>query len=264
MSGIFPDDWKCARVAPLFKQGESSDLNNYWPTSVISVVAKVFERIVYDQLYNFLNGEEIISKTIWFPASTLNCYCTSRSHWELSVDYRSWLRQCRSVCRLKERHSTLLIMRYYYLKWIDVEFKVKLLIGLNCIWQIAHNVAQLTVVSLTSPLLHAVYLIYINDLSNCLLFSIPRMYADDTHITYAGSDLHLIQSSLSHDVEKLSNWLVSDRLTLNTTKTEFMLIGSRQRSSTLSDTLELSIDNIPIKQVSSVKSLGIYIEENST
>ena len=90
------------------------------------------------------------------------------------------------------------------------------------------------------------------------------MYADDTHITYAGSDLHLIQSSLSHDVEKLSNWLVSDRLILKTTKTEFMLIGSRQRSSTLSDTLELSIDNIPIKQVSSVKSLGTYVEENST
>ena len=43
------------------------------------------------------------------------------------------------------------------------------------------------------------------DLSNCLLFSIPRMYADDTHITYASSDLHLIKSSLSHDVEKLSN-----------------------------------------------------------
>ena len=264
MSGIFSDDWKCARVAPLFKQGESSVLNNYWPTSVISVVAKVFERIVYDQLYNFLNSEEIISKTIWFPVSTLNCYCTSRSHWQLGVDYRSWLRQCRSVCRLKERHSTLLIMRYCYLKWIDVEFKVKLWIGLHCIWQIAHNVAQLTVVSLTSSLLYAVYLIYINDLSNCLSFSIPRMYADDTHITYAGSDLHLIQSSLSHGVEKLINWLVSDRLALKTIKTEFMLIGSRQRSSTLSDTLELSIDNIPINQVSSVKSLGIYVEENST
>ena len=27
-------------------------------------------------------------------------------------------------------------------------------------------------------------------------------YADDTHITYAGSDLHLIQYSLSHDLEK--------------------------------------------------------------
>ena len=48
------------------------------------------------------------------------------------------------------------------------------------------------IVSLTSSLLYAVYLIYINDLSNCLFFSIPRMYADDTHITYASSDLHLI------------------------------------------------------------------------
>ena len=62
------------------------------------------------------------------------------------------------------------------------------------------------------------------------------MNADDTHITYAGSDLHLTQSSLSHDLEKLSKWLVSNRLTLNATKTEFMLIGSRQRLSTLSDT----------------------------
>ena len=55
-----------------------------------------------------------------------------------------------------------------------------------------------------------------------------------------------------------------NRLTLNATKTEFMVIGSRQRLSTLSDTLELSIDNVPIEQVSSVKSLGIYIDENLT
>ena len=61
VSGIFPDDWKCARVTPLFKQGEPSDLNNYRPISVISVIAKVFERIIYDQLYNFLTNEDIIS-----------------------------------------------------------------------------------------------------------------------------------------------------------------------------------------------------------
>ena len=59
--GIFPDDWKCARVTPLFKQSEASDLNNYRPISVISGIAKVFERIVYDQLYNFLSNEDIIS-----------------------------------------------------------------------------------------------------------------------------------------------------------------------------------------------------------
>ena len=90
------------------------------------------------------------------------------------------------------------------------------------------------------------------------------MHDDDTNSTCAGSDLRLIQSSLSHDLEKLSKWLVSNRLPLNATKTEFLLIGSRQRLSTLSDTLELSIDNVPIEQVSSVKSLGVYINENLT
>ena len=47
-SGIFPDDWKCARVTPLFKQGERSDLNNYRPISVISVIAKVVQGVALD------------------------------------------------------------------------------------------------------------------------------------------------------------------------------------------------------------------------
>ena len=43
-----------------------------------------------------------------------------------------------------------------------------------------------------------------------------------------------------------------------------LLIGSRRRLSTLSDTLELSIDNVPIEQVSSLKSLDLYIDVDLT
>ena len=80
VSGIFPDDWKCARVTPLFKhtQGESSDLNYYRPISVISIIAKVFERIIYDQLNNFLTNKDIIS--IRFSLITLYCNCPSGSY----------------------------------------------------------------------------------------------------------------------------------------------------------------------------------------
>ena len=51
MNGIFPSDWKMAKVTPIFKNGSKSDLNNYRPISVIPTVAKIFEKIISDQLY---------------------------------------------------------------------------------------------------------------------------------------------------------------------------------------------------------------------
>ena len=113
--------------------------------------------------------------------------------------------------------------------------------------------------TILGPLL---FLIYINDLPNCLSFCQPRMYADNTHTTYASADLHSMQSSLNRDLSNIHKWLLCNKLTLNSTKTEFMLIGSRQKLSTLSESLELSIDNIPIKQVSTTKTLGILIDNN--
>ena len=98
----------------------------------------------------------------------------------------------------------------------------------------------------------SLFLIYINDFPNCLSSCQPRMYADDTHITYASADLHSMQSSLNRDLSNIHKWLLCNELTLNSTKTEFMLIGSRQTLSTLSESLELSIDNIPIKPVSTI------------
>ena len=59
-TGIFPDEWKCSKVIPLFKHGERRDLNYYRPISIIPVVAKVFERIIYDQIYVFLTDNNLL------------------------------------------------------------------------------------------------------------------------------------------------------------------------------------------------------------
>ena len=87
--------------------------------------------------------------------------------------------------------------------------------------------------TILGPLL---FLLYINDLPNCLRYSQPRMYADDTSITFASSDVDEINNCFNHsllcfnhDFERIGVWLVVNKLTLNMTKTEFFLIGSKQR-----------------------------------
>ena len=90
----------------------------------------------------------------------------------------------------------------------------------------------------------------------------PRMYADDTHIIYADFDVNSMTVNLNHHLGNLHKCIFSNKLTLNTAKTEFMLIGLTQKLSTLSSQPELSIYNIPIVKFTSVKSLGIYIDEN--
>ena len=90
------------------------------------------------------------------------------------------------------------------------------------------------------------------------------MYADDTHPTYSNSNIHSIQSSLKEDLLNMNRWLIANKLTLNMTKTEFMLIGSRQKHYNLPSLPSLKINNVPIKHSHSTKSSGVLIDENLT
>ena len=58
------------------------------------------------------------------------------------------------------------------------------------------------------------FILYINDEPNSLEFSVPQMYADDTHLTFAGRDPDLIERNLNHDLSNISDWLVANKLTL--------------------------------------------------
>ena len=59
-TGIFPDDWKIAKVSPVYKEGSKTDCGNYRPISVISVIAKLFEGLVYNQLRTFISDNNIL------------------------------------------------------------------------------------------------------------------------------------------------------------------------------------------------------------
>ena len=69
--------------------------------------------------------------------------------------------------------------------------------------------------------------LYINDLPNCLVNSHPRIYADDTHLTFASNDVASLEENMNDDPTKITEWLSTNKVTLNKSKTEFKLIVSR-------------------------------------
>ena len=272
-TGIFPDEWKCAKVLPLYKHGEHRDMNNYRPISIIPVVAKVFERIIYEQVCAFLTNNGILSNyQSGFRClhSTVTALLEATNDWAYNIDRGN----VNSVVFLDLKkafdtvnHSILLskLNAYgfgcstsnWFASYLDCRSQKCFVNGhLSDYRTLLCGIPQGTILG---PLL---FLVYINDLPNCLEHSKPRMYADDTHLTFASNNVEDITVFLNQDLANVSEWLVANMLTLNQSKTEFMLIGSRQRLSTFNSAPSLALGGVPIKQVPHTKSLGVHIDEN--
>ena len=114
--------------------------------------------------------------------------------------------------------------------------------------------------SILGPLL---FLLYINDLPQCLNKTKPCLFADDTNLTASGNSLTDLEVAVNSDLENLRKWLVANKLSLNVAKTEFMLIGSKKMLNKISDSKpNIKIDNKEIKQVYELKTLGITVDQH--
>ena len=79
------------------------------------------------------------------------------------------------------------------------------------------------------------FLIYINDLPNCLNVDFPRMQADDTNVTFSAATIPDLQSQINSDLKYIDRWLKANKSSLNVAITEFMVISSRQKLQSLND-----------------------------
>ena len=59
---LFPDEWKIARVTPLYKSGHRNLPGNYRPISVLSTMSKIMEKIIYNQLYSYFTKFNLLGK----------------------------------------------------------------------------------------------------------------------------------------------------------------------------------------------------------
>ena len=89
LAGIYPSEWKTAKVTPVFKKGIKSEPNNYRPISVIPIVSKVFQKIVYNQLYHYRNENKLLlSCQSGFRSlhSTLTALLETTNDWSVNIE----------------------------------------------------------------------------------------------------------------------------------------------------------------------------------
>ena len=267
--GIFPDALKTAKVIPVYKNGESDDINNYRPISLLTTLSKIFEKVIFKRIYNFIDSNNLLDpRQFGFRPqhSTVDAIATLTNdilHAFNKKDYTISI-----FCDLSKAfdtidHETLLFKLQRY----GIRGNALNLIGsyLKQRKQFISNGKQCSATvdvppygvpqgSILGPLL---FICYINDLSASLQYCKHILYADDTTLYLAGPNLKVLSKQVNHDLEGLSNWFKANKLTLNIKKTNYMIFTNK-KDKLLNITIE--IGGTEIKQVSCTKFLGIYLD----
>ena len=95
--------------------------------------------------------------------------------------------------------------------------------------------------------------------SNIIKF---HLFADDTSLFYSNTNIDQLEEIVNSELLKISDWLIANKLTLNTSKSNFIIIKPRQRK--LSENVKLKINNEILHESECVKYLGVLIEKNLT
>ena len=275
--GLFPNDWKIARVAPIYKDGPTDVDSNYRPISVLPVVSRLFEKLICDQFYSFLNEHRrLFSKQSGFRKfhSVLTCLLGCTNDWYLNLDKGQYTSV--TFIDLKKAFDTvdhqILIRKLcvYGVAGKELNWFRSYLQNRKQCCKVNGHVSSMESIkygvpqgSCLGPLL---FLIYINDLPLSLKFGEVNMYADDTSISYSSDSVTNINDSVNEDLDHLKNWLEGNKLSLNVAKTQSMLIGSRTRLKKIgmSENPEpaLKIGEEPISMVKHTKYLGVQIDQH--
>ncbi|CAB4022529.1 Hypothetical predicted protein, partial [Paramuricea clavata] len=83
------------------------------------------------------------------------------------------------------------------------------------------------------------------------------MFADYTNISCDGKLATDIQQKINSDLNSVHNWLLANKLTLSVEKTEYMIVGLRQRLNQINSDPDILIGDHMIKRVSNKKFLGV-------
>ena len=265
-NSVYPDLLKIGRVAPVFKAGETTRVNNYRPITVLTTINKIFEllthkrmmsflerhKILSDLQYGFVRGKNTTQAIFRFVNDVLRTFHDKTYTVALFLDLtkafdtvnKDILMHKLGVYGFRGNPHMFLSsymtnrQQYVYISGIKSDMR-----------PINTGVPQGSVLG---PLL---FNLFINDIVN-IRDAEKVLFADDAVFYVTASTLTLCIERVRVLIEKLSEWLGNNRLIPNTIKTKLMLFTPRP----VGVLPDIIFNDVRLEWVSHIKYLGIVID----
>ena len=265
-AGKFTDDFKQTEVRPLYKKDGRTDKSNYRPISILSNVSKIYERSLYNQLYDYFD-KNIFSKY----------QCGLRKGFSTQHALLAMLEKIKITRERKGFCAAVLTDLYKAFDCICDDLVIAKLNAygleqnaLKLVYDYLSNRSQKTRVgSSFSTYLDMVYSVPQGSILGPLLFNIDLCglffenynsdfanFADDTTLYECGHSFNEVINNLEATTEKVSEWFSFNNLKGNTSKC-YLFVSSYEPVS-------LNVSGSTIERSSCEKLLGIFIDSNFT
>ena len=231
--------------------------NNYRPVSLLCTLSKVFGKIMYSRLLDFLDYHKILignqfgfrklhssyMDLMFMMDRVTKAFDNGECVIGIFVDFSKAFDTVNYSILIDKLHyygirgNALELFRSYlsdrsqYVSYNGVRSSTK---SITC------GVAQGSILG------SLLFLIYINDLYNVCRDSVPMLFADDTNLFYKGNKMENLVKIINGELENISLWLKINKLSLNIKKTHFIMF---QRGKSTMSIPDITIDNQPIEKV---------------
>ena len=267
-----PKEWKIANVTPIFKKGERCQPKNYRPVSLTSILCKLLESCLRDQILYYMKSHNLFDDNQhgFLPRRS----CTTQlllimEHWTKLLDegnsidtiYLDFSKAFDSV-----PHNRLLIklrklgmcenVINWFSSFLSDRYQRVCIDGVQSKWTEVHSgVPQGSVIG---PIL---FLIYINDLPETVCNFI-KIFADDTKL-YSKANSNSEKLLLQNDIDAANTWANMWQLPFNKSKCKAMHVGKNNQGGVYNIEIEGGIRN-NLCNVNEEKDLGITFDNNLT
>ena len=271
-TGIFPDYFKTARITQIFKSGNPEDPSNYRPIASIPYMSKIFEKCICTRLVDYFNEFSIFTDVQYG-------FRSGRSTSDALIDmtdaiYKSLNNKNHHINVLIDlkkafdtvSHQILSKKLYHYgvrgipLKLLEnflLNRKQYVKIGKECS-SILNNPIGLPQGSNLGPIL---FLVYINDFPHVSNLLKTILFADDSSFSLSGRNYETLINTLNIELDKINNWTIANKLTINVSKTQLLLFTNRYINA---NNAPISVGGKNLEIITTCNYLGVHIDSRLT